>query len=106
MPTQFEIFFERSGGFLGRTVSVEIKSESLPLQEKEQIDTWIKNSGIMNLQTSENTVKQSPDRFQYIITIRRGNLTNSVTLNETAVIDELKPLVRYLVEKSRKDRIY
>lgn len=105
MPEQFEIFFERSGGFLGNTVSVEIKSESLSLQEREQIESWIKNSGIMNLKTIENTVKQSPDQFQYLITIQRGNLTKTITLYENAVSEELKPLVSYLAKKSRKSRI-
>jgi hypothetical protein len=104
MPGKFEIFFERSGGFLGRTVTVEIKSDSLPLQEKEQIETWIKNSGFMTLQIAENMVQQSPDRFQYLISIQKGDLTNSITLNETAVIEELKPLIRYLIEKTKKNK--
>lgn len=104
MPEKFEIYFERSGGFLGRTVSVEIKSDSLPLQEIEQIETWIENSGFMTLQIPENTVRKSPDRFQYQMTIEKGDLVKSITLDESSVMEEIKPLIRYLEDKTRKQR--
>jgi hypothetical protein len=104
MPENFEIYFERSGGFLGRTVSVEIKSDTLPLQEREQIEALINNSGFMTLQFPENTVHKSPDRFQYQITIEKANKTNTIAITESNLMEELKPIVDLMMEKARKLR--
>ncbi len=101
MPGHFEIYFERSGGFLGNTISIEIDSRSLSPEEKGKLESMIEESGFMSLQPPDKTVQRSPDRFQYQITIKSNSGTNTLIMGESSVPGELRSLIQYLTKKTR-----
>ena len=98
-----KIFFERSGGFMGRTVNFEVDLDDLP---KDMANTWydlLDEADFFDL--PENlTGKNIPDGFTYHIKVEGKKGEHSVRCGDTSVPDDLRPLLDELSKQARMQR--
>jgi hypothetical protein len=96
----YYIHFERSGGFAGITQKLELKSDTLSLEDQDHLRKLIDDSGFFELQ--EETDSGAPDQFIYKITIKTGDLEKTLEAGDVGMPDKLRPLVDYLSNKMRR----
>ena len=98
-----KISFERSGGFAGMIISVAIDTDNLSPEIANQIQSWIEQSGFFQL-PAHITAASQPDRFHYQVTVTENKRKHTVTVGESAMPSNLKPLMDWLMETARKPR--
>ncbi|MDD5462426.1 MAG: hypothetical protein PHG00_12460 [Methylococcales bacterium] len=91
-----QITVERTGGFTGIPVTKIIDSKTLPQQEAARLHKMMTEADFFKLPTTISSSPQ-PDRFQYRITVEQEAKQHSVTVDETVVPANLKPLLNWLM---------
>lgn len=98
-----KIFFERTGGFMGRKVSVTIDLDDLPDEQAELLDDLLDEADFFEL-PADLTRTAMPDAFTYIITISSHKGQHSVRVSDTTAPDDLRPLLDELGKQARMRR--
>ena len=97
-----KIKIERSGGFAGITSSSEMNADKLsPLLEgtvKKLLDH--KGSGVLK----GTRPKGAADYLNYKITLEDGDRNSVIVCNQFDMDDDLSSLIRYVENRSRKER--
>jgi hypothetical protein len=94
------IEFERTGGFMGRKVSLSINLDELPPDQAQIIGLLLDESDFFNL--PENTVKTGmPDSFLYTITVTKEKQKRVIHTSETTAPEKLRPLILDLSSRAR-----
>lgn len=99
----FYIRFERSGGFAGILMEVEIDSKSLSTKELKELQDLIDKSGFFELKNDTTTVRL-PDQFRYKITIDYKGKRQTHDFVDSAVPGSCSPLINYLLQKTRNGK--
>jgi hypothetical protein len=92
------IHFERTGGFAGMRKVVSLDTESLLPEEGKTLQEMINAAGFFDLPAKFSAPKKGADYFQYSITVELEGKKHSVQVAETAVPDNLRPLIQYLIK--------
>jgi hypothetical protein len=87
----------RSGGFAGLTRAAAMDTEELDGERAEQLRELVDESQIESL-TSGPPGSGAVDRFQYEITVTRGDQRTSIVLNESDMPDAARNLVRWVLQ--------
>lgn len=95
------ISLERSGGFANIPLQVSVDTETLPSEQSVQLRQWIETAQFFDLPSNRVTPMQ-PDRFQYQITVEEGDRQHSIMVSESAMSNQLKPLVQWLTTYARR----
>jgi hypothetical protein len=90
------LIVERTGGFTGIPLTKTIDSASLSQQEAASLHQMMVAAGFFELPATIPSTPH-PDRFQYQITVEQEGKRHSVTVGETAVPSNLKPLLNWLM---------
>jgi hypothetical protein len=96
------IEFQRSGGFAGLTMGTQVDAAELPPEEArvfERLVESLERSGACDAPPPGR-----PDRFQYELTITRGDQSRRFQLAEQELTPEARELVNLLVERARQPR--
>jgi hypothetical protein len=101
MKTPVIIDFERTGGYAGLTLHTLIDSHSLSVDEKEELGRLLDEAGIPELMKDPILPESSPDQFTYSITIQWGEEKLFVQLAEKKVPPSIRPLLKFLTNRSR-----
>jgi len=98
------ISFERSGGFAGITTKTTVDEKDLAPDEAHKLRQLVEEADVFDL--SKKIVPQSPrpDRFQYELSLEESGQQHTVTMSEETLPAKLKPLVNWLMEKSRQTK--
>jgi hypothetical protein len=96
--------YQRSGGFSGLMQTFSLEVESLPPEEAQELETLVESADFFSL--PEQIVSDPPgaDRFHYTITVETGDRRHRVSAGETALPENLRPLVEKLGKLSRAAR--
>ena len=98
-----QITFERSGGILGRKVSLRLDLESLPADQSTALQQSLDEADFFNL--PENMISSPvPDEFTYTITIQEAAKQHTVRLSDTSATEALRPLLQNLSRRARASR--
>jgi hypothetical protein len=89
------ITFERSGGVIGNETHFDVDLNTLPGEEADRVLKLIDEANFFNLPT-DLTGKNSPDEFQYRITIDNGGDTHTVRVTDTTMPESMGLLVKEL----------
>ncbi len=100
----FSILFERSGGFTGISRSTAIKSDSLTIEEQDELKRIIDEADFFNWVSSDAEQNKVTDQFRYSITIEYGVEKRELILGESEIPDHFRPLITYLVTKTRTQK--
>ncbi len=103
MNEPFHIWYERSGGFAGMTVSMEIASDSLTEDVIEDINLLIDSSGFFEHHQISNDTGV-PDQFHYKITIEKNGSKMTREFGESTMPNQFRSLVDYLSKMARKNK--
>ena len=94
------IIFERTGGFMGRRVSLDLDLADLPPDQAAALKLLVDESDFFNL--TELTPKTpAPDGFMYSITVENGKLQRTIHASDTNFPQILRPLVDDLLARAR-----
>ena len=98
-----KIFFERTGGFMGRKVSVTIDLDDLPAEQVELLDELLDDADFFEL-PPDLTKAAMPDSFTYNITVSSVERQHSVRVSDATAPDDLRPLLEELSKQARTRR--
>jgi hypothetical protein len=101
--TAKKIFFERSGGFAGISISTIVDIQSLPPDEAQRIQGMIDNAKeFFGKKKSSPPPKRAADYFKYKITVETEENQNTIETDDITMPSELRPLISYLTEKAEE----
>jgi hypothetical protein len=95
-----KIEFERSGGFMGRTVSLSLDLDELPADQAQALRLLIDNADFFNL-PADSASPPVPDAFTYTITVTADERTHTVHASDTSAPESLRPLLMDLSARAR-----
>ena len=98
-----KIFFERTGGFMGRKVSATIDLDDLPDEQAELLDDLLDEADFFEL-PDDLTKPAVPDAFTYNITVFSDDEQHSVRVSDATAPDDLRPLLDELSKQARMQR--
>jgi Emfourin len=99
-----QISFERSGGFMGRKVSLQLSLEELPASQSETLQRLLDEADFFNL--PENLITSPlPDEFVYTITVEAGTRKRTIRVSDTSASESLRPLLEELSRRARSGRV-
>ncbi len=98
------ISFERSGGFAGITMKTAVDEKDLAPDEAQKLRKLVEEADFFNSPGKITSRSPQPDRFQYELKLEENDRQHTVTMSEEAMPARLKPLVNWLMEKSRQTR--
>lgn len=101
-----KIQFERTGGFAGMTVNVEIDADSLPPSEKQQVETLVDRANFFSLpaRIANPEPSRGADQFSYRVTIESNGRRHTVETSDGAAPQSLIPLLDWLNGAARRAR--
>ena len=98
------ISFERSGGFAGITMKTAVDEKDLAPGEAQKLRQLVEEADFFNSPGKITSRSPQPDRFQYELKFEEKGRQHTVTVSEEAMPEKLKPLVNWLMERSRQAR--
>ena len=98
-----KIFFERTGGFMGRKVSVTIDLDDLPAEQVDLLNELLNDADFFEL-PPDLTKAAMPDSFTYNITVSSVERQHSVRVSDATAPDDLRPLLEELSKQARTRR--
>jgi len=96
MSTPVRVGFRRSGGLAGITIGVDTDTDELSPDQGEMIRALLTDPG-----SSPSSAPKAPDRFTYELLIDDGRQRRLLRWPESAVPDDVRPLVAELTTRSR-----
>lgn len=94
------IDLERSGGFAGVSLKASVDTSQLPPEEARTVTELVDRVDFDALAARTASPSRAPDRFQYDLAVRRGGERHALSLGESAVPPELRPLLDYLMARA------
>jgi hypothetical protein len=95
-----QIIYERSGGFMGRKVTIHLNLDELPARQSRTLLRLLREADFFNL--PEDLISQSlPDAFTYTITVEEETQSHTIHLSDTTATETLRPLLDDLSELAR-----
>ena len=98
--------FIRTGGFAGVRLTTSVDTTDLSPDQAVTIHKLLDDSRFFELPENIAPPKPMPDRFEYRLTVASAEQTHTVTVNDAACPESLKPLLNYLTTMAMvsKDR--
>ena len=95
-----KIDFERSGGFMGRKVSLSLNLDDLPTDQARTLSLLLDKADFFNL--SDNPARPPmPDAFQYTITVTTDTRRHIIHTTDMTAPEQLRPLLLDLSARAR-----
>jgi hypothetical protein len=98
-----KILFERTGGIMGRKVSVTVNLDDLPEEQAEALGELLDDADFFEL-PADLTRPAMPDAFTYNITVFSDEGQHSVRVSDATAPDDLRPLLEELSRQARMRR--
>lgn len=98
-----QILLERTGGFMGRKVSVNLNLDELPSDQAATLRRLVDESDFFALDDSP-TKTTRPDEFLYTITITTGTIQHIVRASDSSTPESLRPLLKEILSHSKNSR--
>jgi len=94
------VHFERSGGFAGTRLAVDLEEASLPAEERAALRDLVGACDFFALPPRIGG-GATPDGFGYRVAVEDGGRAHAVTAGDEGMPDGLCALVDFLVERAR-----
>ena len=99
-----KIYFERSGGFVGRTVSTEVDTNQIPLELALSLLTKVEDASFFDLPEMPGLSLEDysgADQLCYKVTVEVAGVQHTVETSDTNAPEQLQPLLRELSQLAR-----
>ncbi len=97
VPSDTHIDLVRSGGMAGLSLGTSVDVSSLAPDAAAAVSDALERVDLDALAARPAAAPSGPDRFQYDLTVQRGDESHSVSLHEPDVPGELRPLISALM---------
>lgn len=98
-----KIHFERSGGFAGMTMNVDIDAHALSDTEREALMSHLSNAEFFALPSAiADPSTTGADRYNYRITVESNERTHTVECTDGSAPASLMPLLDWLTDSARR----
>jgi hypothetical protein len=104
LPDSYRIELERSGGFAGVALRTAVDSRELGPDEAREFARLLDAVDLAALARESRAHRPGADRFEYDLAVERGGRRTQITLGETQVTPELRPLLERLVDRARRSQ--
>ena len=95
------INFKRTGGAIGRELSIDFDLNNMPASESRRLHNMINESNFFEVPVV-NDLQTGPDEYEYVITVVAGNSIHTVQVSDTSMPPSLRPLVEDLTEIAKE----
>lgn len=100
-----KIYFERSGGFMGRSISTIVDTNQLPPDDALKLITIIDETDFFdlpeNLGQGLESTPMGADQLCYRVTVEVAGVQHTVETSDLAAPEELQPLLTELSQLAR-----
>jgi hypothetical protein len=98
-----KISFERTGGFAGMRLAINLDVDSLPASDAAILRKLVADADFFNLAETPagNAV---PDGFQYALMVEGDGKQRTIQVAEMSIPDKLRPLLNDLSLRARSQR--
>lgn len=98
------ILFERTGGFMGRKVRLDLDLDELPAPQAGTLKRLLDQVGFSTLEAVYPAPSSARDVFTYLITVESEGSQYTVQATDLSMPDSLRPLVEELSRLARTSR--
>ncbi len=98
------VHFERSGGFAGLRLAVELSGDSLAPEQADELGQLVDRARFFELPSEISGPAKGADQFVYKLTVESAQRVHSVEVGESAVPESLRPLIDWLTAAARQRR--
>ncbi len=94
-----KIYFERSGGFVGRSVSTVVDTNQIPPEQALSLLVKVEDAEFFDLPESISADLESgpvPDQLCYKVTVEVAGVQHTVETSDTNAPQQLQPLLQEL----------
>jgi hypothetical protein len=98
-----KISYERTGGFAGMRIGVDLDLQNLPAVEAAALENQVKEADFFHL-TEVLGSKAVPDGFQHAITVESGTQKRTIRFADGAVPEALRSLLDDLSARALAQR--
>ena len=93
------IHFERTGGLMGRKVSLTLDLDSLPSDQAVTLRGLLDQADFFSL--TDSPAPPVPDEFLYTLTVTTNTVTHTIRTSDSSASETLRPLVNELAQRAR-----
>jgi Emfourin len=97
------IQFERTGGFTGMRLALDLTESDLPEDEWQKLQAAVQQAEFFQL-PSKFTEGGQPDRFMYQVTVETETHSHTVELGDGQIPENVQPLIQRLNTLARTRR--
>jgi len=97
------IVFERTGGFMGRTVTLSIDLGELPDEQAGEIRSLLQEAHFLDFDT-DGEPGEGRDDFSYTITVETARVEQTIRVSDAGAPSNLRPLIDELSRLARMQR--
>jgi hypothetical protein len=100
-----KIYFERSGGFMGRSVSTVVDTNQIPPERALTLLEKIEDADFFDLPEEPGALLESgplPDEINYKVTVEVAGVQHTVETSEASAPQQLQPLLQELSRFERE----
>ncbi len=98
-----QVSLTRTGGFAGIPQVTTVDTATLSPDAVAELRRLIADAHFFDLPPVLPSGSPQPDRFQYSLTVSEGSQQHTVTVSESAIPENLRPLIDW-VQQSRQSR--
>ena len=98
-----KISFERSGGFAGLHVALNVDLNSLPASDAVALQKLVKDADFFNLPEGASGQTRA-DGFQYMLSVQADGHQRTMHLSDGSIPDKLQPLLNDLGIRARSQQ--
>ena len=101
------ITFERTGGFMGRKVSLILELDELPSDQAGTLSKLLDEANffaIEEIPSAPGPIRFARDEFHYLITVETRDVTHTVRTTNATMSESLRPLIEELSRIARTKR--
>jgi hypothetical protein len=100
-----KIYFERSGGFMGRNVSTVVDTNQIPPERALSLLEKVEDADFFDLPEMPGALLESapvPDEMSYKVTVEVAGVQHTVETSDTSAPQQLQPLLQELSRYARE----
>ena len=95
------IYFERSGGMMGKSMTTVVDTKMLPSEEATTWRKMVLESSFFALPETVTSAPEGQDQFQYKVVVEVEQVSHTVQTTDGGAPDSLRPLLRRLTVATR-----
>ena len=95
-----QIYFARSGGFMGMKLKTAVDTQKLPREEAQEWERVFSDDQFLNLPSVLDN-SWGPDAFSYELTVVNESWQHTAVFTDAQVTEDMQPVIRRLTSMAR-----